>query len=93
MFTNVLQLWLKKYLFTTSENWNVITYGSCALASKADLAWALSSGPQWKGGSAAISEYKCARIAQIAAMGQKSEFFSAEKAPFSVHNNGSEVKF
>jgi hypothetical protein len=36
------------------------------------------SGPLWKGGSAAISEYKCSRIAQIAAMGRKGDFTAEE---------------
>ncbi len=73
LFTTVLEQWLKKYLFTSDEN-----NCSCAVESDADCRLSMCSGPLWKSGSVAISEYVWSRIAHMAAMGRKGEF-SAER--------------
>jgi hypothetical protein len=69
LFTNVLEQWLKRYLFITDEN-----NCSCAVESEADC-MSMCSKPLSKGGSAANPEYKCSRKAQ------KGDF-AAEKVSF-----------
>ncbi len=79
LFIIVVEQWLKRYLVTPDER-----NCPCSVKSMTDWAYAVVHWTSiWKGGSAAILEFKCSRIAKMEAMGLKDDF-STDKALFSV---------